>query len=196
MSSPDLVAARWRLCAPSARQHGRHGQAGVQTAWSGERLWLLSPQPGRSATRVSAQVGDPSYFPGKVRKTSAVVRAVCMLSHPIPGTNNAASVQIILPQKQARPFPALALPWAPAALQRWSVLGLCGGAAALVARGGRLRAVMLAARRAARAAPCQCYLDSYPACAGGPEWPLCLWKNGVNKGNLYIVLPGPFLKLV
>ena len=49
-----------------------------------------------------AQVGDPSYFPGKVRRTSSVVRAVCLLSHPISATNNAASVQIILPQKQAR----------------------------------------------------------------------------------------------
>lgn len=47
-------------------------------------------------------MGDPSYFPGKVRKTSAVVRAICFMSHPIPSTNNAASVQIILPQKQAR----------------------------------------------------------------------------------------------
>ncbi|KAK9835323.1 hypothetical protein WJX81_002020 [Elliptochloris bilobata] len=50
--------------------------------------------------RAKLVVGDPSYFPGKVRKTSSVVRAVCLLSHPIPATNNAASVQIILPQKQ------------------------------------------------------------------------------------------------
>ena len=35
-----------------------------------------------------------------------MVRAVCLLSHPIPATNNAASVQIILPQKQARPHAA------------------------------------------------------------------------------------------
>ena len=31
-----------------------------------------------------------------------VVRAACILSHPIPNTNNAPSAQIILPQKQAR----------------------------------------------------------------------------------------------
>jgi Rab GDP dissociation inhibitor len=45
-------------------------------------------------------VGDPSYFAGKTRPTSRVVRAVCILSHPIPSTDNAHSVQIILPQKQ------------------------------------------------------------------------------------------------
>ena len=56
----------------------------------------------RRACCLGGQVGDPSYFPRKVRKTSAVVRAICFMSHPIPSTNNAASVQIILPQKQAR----------------------------------------------------------------------------------------------
>jgi len=45
-------------------------------------------------------VGDPSYFPGKVQKTGKVVRAIAILSHPIPGTDNAQSAQIILPQRQ------------------------------------------------------------------------------------------------
>eukprot|EP00879_Flechtneria_rotunda_P011256 GHRR01011757.1.p1 GENE.GHRR01011757.1~~GHRR01011757.1.p1 ORF type:complete len:416 (+),score=117.27 GHRR01011757.1:364-1611(+) len=45
-------------------------------------------------------VGDPSYFHGKTRSISKVVRAVCIMSHPIPNTDNAHSVQIILPQKQ------------------------------------------------------------------------------------------------
>jgi Rab GDP dissociation inhibitor len=45
-------------------------------------------------------VGDPSYFPGKVAKAGKVVRAICILSHPIPNTNDSASVQVILPQKQ------------------------------------------------------------------------------------------------
>eukprot|EP00878_Enallax_costatus_P021888 GHUV01023198.1.p1 GENE.GHUV01023198.1~~GHUV01023198.1.p1 ORF type:complete len:213 (+),score=75.68 GHUV01023198.1:246-884(+) len=45
-------------------------------------------------------VGDPSYFPNKTRATSRVVRAICILSHPMPNTDNAHSVQIILPQKQ------------------------------------------------------------------------------------------------
>ena len=36
------------------------------------------------------------------RSVARVVRAICLLSHPIPGTNDSHSVQIILPQKQAR----------------------------------------------------------------------------------------------
>jgi RAB protein geranylgeranyltransferase component A len=39
----------------------------------------------------------------KVILLSQVVRAACILSHPIPSTNNAASTQIILPQKQVPP---------------------------------------------------------------------------------------------
>jgi Rab GDP dissociation inhibitor len=45
-------------------------------------------------------VGDPSYFPSKAIPTHRIVRAIAFLSHPIPDTNNAHSVQIILPQKQ------------------------------------------------------------------------------------------------
>jgi len=46
-------------------------------------------------------IGDPSYFPTKVRKTGQVVRMICLLSHPIKDTNNAESCQIIIPQRQA-----------------------------------------------------------------------------------------------
>ena len=45
-------------------------------------------------------VGDPSYFPGKCRRVGQVVRALCILSHPIPNCGDSHSVQIILPQKQ------------------------------------------------------------------------------------------------
>jgi len=45
-------------------------------------------------------VGDPSYFPGKVRKVGQVVRALCLLNHPIPNVNNAESIQIIIPAAQ------------------------------------------------------------------------------------------------
>jgi len=47
-------------------------------------------------------VGDPSYFPDKVKKVGQVVSAICILSHPIPNTNNAESAQIILPQKEVK----------------------------------------------------------------------------------------------
>ena len=50
-------------------------------------------------------VGDPSYFRqvgGKslVRETVKVVRAICILKHPIPNTDNSDSVQLIIPQNQ------------------------------------------------------------------------------------------------
>ncbi|PWZ18603.1 Guanosine nucleotide diphosphate dissociation inhibitor 1 [Zea mays] len=45
-------------------------------------------------------VCDPSYLQNKVRKIGRVVRAIAIMSHPIPNTNESHSVQIILPQKQ------------------------------------------------------------------------------------------------
>ncbi|XP_008784526.1 guanosine nucleotide diphosphate dissociation inhibitor At5g09550-like [Phoenix dactylifera] len=45
-------------------------------------------------------VCDPSYLPDKVKKVGRVARAICIMSHPIPNTNDSHSVQIILPQKQ------------------------------------------------------------------------------------------------
>ncbi|CAN1862059.1 Guanosine nucleotide diphosphate dissociation inhibitor 1 [Linum perenne] len=45
-------------------------------------------------------VCDPSYLPGKVRKVGKVARAIAIMSHPIPNTNDSHSVQVILPQKQ------------------------------------------------------------------------------------------------
>ncbi|WKX88428.1 hypothetical protein Q1695_008230 [Nippostrongylus brasiliensis] len=43
---------------------------------------------------------DPSYAMDRVKKVGQVVRAICLLNHPIPGTNVAQSCQIIIPQKQ------------------------------------------------------------------------------------------------
>lgn len=45
-------------------------------------------------------VCDPSYLPSKVRKIGKVARAIAIMSHPIPNTNESHSIQIILPQKQ------------------------------------------------------------------------------------------------
>jgi len=51
-------------------------------------------------------IGDPSYFTdskdGKLRviEEGKVVRAICLLKHPIPGTDDADSCQIIIPQNQ------------------------------------------------------------------------------------------------
>jgi Rab GDP dissociation inhibitor len=53
-------------------------------------------------------IGDPSYFgagsqeSGKLRvvEDGKVIRAICMLKAPIPGTEDSDSVQIIIPQNQ------------------------------------------------------------------------------------------------
>ncbi|CAG8452963.1 4392_t:CDS:2 [Paraglomus occultum] len=53
--------------------------------------------------RAKQVIGDPSYFTSKVRKVGEVVRAICILTHPIPNTDsNMNSVQIIIPQNQAK----------------------------------------------------------------------------------------------
>ena len=43
---------------------------------------------------------DPSYAPGKVKKTGQVIRCICLMDHPVPNTKDALSTQIIIPQKQ------------------------------------------------------------------------------------------------
>jgi len=45
-------------------------------------------------------IGDPSYFPDKVKQVGSVVRSINIMDHPIPNTNNAESTQVIIPQKQ------------------------------------------------------------------------------------------------
>lgn len=54
-------------------------------------------------------IGDPSYFleksgrgegEDKVFMEGKVVRAICILKHPIPGTDDSDSVQLIIPQNQ------------------------------------------------------------------------------------------------
>ncbi|KAJ3207147.1 Rab GDP dissociation inhibitor alpha [Dinochytrium kinnereticum] len=47
-------------------------------------------------------IGDPSYFPDKVKKVGRVVRVICILDHPVPETGDADSLQIIIPQKQVQ----------------------------------------------------------------------------------------------
>ena len=53
--------------------------------------------------KCKAIVADPTYFaetePAKVKKTSTVVRAIAILSHPITDSRD-ESCQIIIPQKQ------------------------------------------------------------------------------------------------
>lgn len=64
---------------------------------------------GGETVKAKQVIGDPSYFGagkqeegGKVRviEESKVVRAICLLKHPIPGTDDSDSCQIIIPQNQ------------------------------------------------------------------------------------------------
>ena len=55
---------------------------------------------GEEVAKAKKVIGDPTYFPDKVRKTGRVIRAICILTHPIPSTDNSDSVQIVIPQNQ------------------------------------------------------------------------------------------------
>jgi Rab GDP dissociation inhibitor len=47
-------------------------------------------------------ISDPSYFVGtdKIKTTGQIARCICIMSHPVPGTNDVDSCQIILPSRQ------------------------------------------------------------------------------------------------
>jgi len=45
-------------------------------------------------------IGDPSYFPDRVKKVGTVGRCIAILDHSLSGTNNSESCQIILPMNQ------------------------------------------------------------------------------------------------
>jgi len=48
-------------------------------------------------------IADPTYFlcdENRIRKVGQLVRAICVLQHPVEGTDNAESAQIIIPASQ------------------------------------------------------------------------------------------------
>ncbi|KAK3051271.1 Rab GDP dissociation inhibitor alpha [Extremus antarcticus] len=51
-------------------------------------------------TKCKKILADPSYFPDKVKVTGHLVKAICILNHPIDKTDNSDSVQLIIPQSQ------------------------------------------------------------------------------------------------
>ncbi|CCE62437.1 hypothetical protein TPHA_0C02840 [Tetrapisispora phaffii CBS 4417] len=51
--------------------------------------------------RAPVVIADPTYFPEKCKSTGKrVIRAICILEHSVPGTGDADSLQIIIPQSQ------------------------------------------------------------------------------------------------
>jgi len=72
---------------------------------------FVGVRSGDETVKAKQVIGDPSYFleqptsgTGKVRvlESAKVVRAICLLKHPIPGTEDSDSVQIIIPQNQVK----------------------------------------------------------------------------------------------
>ncbi|KZS95772.1 rab GTPase activator [Sistotremastrum niveocremeum HHB9708] len=70
---------------------------------------FVGVRSGTETVKAKQVIGDPSYFGagkeiegGKLRvvEEGKVVRAICILKHPIPGTDDSDSVQIIIPQNQ------------------------------------------------------------------------------------------------
>mmetsp|Transcript_31690 Transcript_31690/g.23483 ORF Transcript_31690/g.23483 Transcript_31690/m.23483 type:complete len:194 (-) Transcript_31690:405-986(-) len=54
---------------------------------------------GEEEAKAPLIICDPSYVTslGKVKEVGKVIRAICIMDHPIPNTNDATSCQIILP---------------------------------------------------------------------------------------------------
>lgn len=51
-------------------------------------------------TKTKMILGDPSYFPGKVQVTGHLLKAICILNHPLEKTGDSDSLQLIIPQSQ------------------------------------------------------------------------------------------------
>ena len=76
-----------------------------------ERGKFVGVTSGGETVKADKVIGDPSYFVDASGKGGAdkedkvfleghVVRAICILRHPIPNTDDLDSVQLIIPQKQ------------------------------------------------------------------------------------------------
>jgi Rab GDP dissociation inhibitor len=51
-------------------------------------------------TKTKKIIADPSYFPGKVQVVGHLLKAICILTHPVANTDNSDSAQLIIPQSQ------------------------------------------------------------------------------------------------
>jgi Rab GDP dissociation inhibitor len=59
-------------------------------------------QCGSDSAKAPLVICDPSYVLNmeRVKKVGQIIRCICLLKHPIANTNDSASCQIIIPQKQ------------------------------------------------------------------------------------------------
>jgi len=66
-----------------------------------KKAWGI--KTGNEVAKAKIIVGDPSYFDAaKSKVVGKVVRSICILDHPIKGTDNNQSVQIIIPAVQVK----------------------------------------------------------------------------------------------
>ncbi|RKP10504.1 GDP dissociation inhibitor [Thamnocephalis sphaerospora] len=63
---------------------------------------FVGVRSGDETVHAKVVIGDPSYFTNKVKKVGRVIRAICLLRHPIPNTDDVDSVQIVIPQNQVK----------------------------------------------------------------------------------------------
>jgi len=61
---------------------------------------VVGVRSGEHVVKCSQVYCDPSYVVEKVKVKGKVVRCICLMDHPVPGTKEALSTQIIIPQKQ------------------------------------------------------------------------------------------------
>lgn len=61
---------------------------------------VVGIRSGDQTAKAPLVICDPSYAQDKCKPLGKVIRAICLLNHTIPHTNNAQSIQIILPAKQ------------------------------------------------------------------------------------------------
>lgn len=52
------------------------------------------------STKTKMIIADPSYFPGKAQVVGKLLKAICILNHPVANTDNSDSAQLIIPQSQ------------------------------------------------------------------------------------------------
>lgn len=52
------------------------------------------------STKTKMIIADPSYFPSKVQVVGHLIKAICILNHPVEKTNDSDSFQLIIPQSQ------------------------------------------------------------------------------------------------
>jgi Rab GDP dissociation inhibitor len=61
---------------------------------------VVGVRSGDEVVRAKKVICDPSYAQNKVKSVGSVVRAICILDHPLPQTGDADSAQIVIPQNQ------------------------------------------------------------------------------------------------